>query len=47
MGTKNNPGVFDCYQSADPDEPMFTLRGKDCSAFMLVFLWVDMRKSRL
>ena len=29
MGTKNNPGEFDCYESADPDEPMFVLLARD------------------
>ena len=25
MGTKNNPGKFDCYANAKPDEPLFVL----------------------
>lgn len=29
MGTKNNPGEFDCYANAAPDEPMFILLGRD------------------
>lgn len=29
MGTKNNPGAFDCYANAEPDEPMFVLLGRD------------------
>lgn len=29
MGTKNNPGAFDCYTKAGPDEPIFTLRAND------------------
>ncbi|HAW11807.1 MAG TPA: aspartate decarboxylase, partial [Chloroflexi bacterium] len=29
MGTKNNPGKFDCYDDAHPDEPMFVLLGRD------------------
>ena len=28
MGTKNNPGKYDCYEKAGPDEPIFTLRAK-------------------
>lgn len=27
MGSKNNPGKYDCYEAADPDEPMFILLG--------------------
>ena len=23
MSTKNNPGSYDCYANADPDEPMW------------------------
>ena len=29
MGTKNNPGQFDCYRNAEPDEPMFVLLARD------------------
>ena len=25
MGTKNEPGEFDCYAAAEPDEPMFII----------------------
>jgi len=25
MATKKNPGEFDCYANAGPDEPMFVL----------------------
>lgn len=32
MGTKNNPGDNDCYSRAMPDEPMFTLLGRDPAA---------------
>jgi hypothetical protein len=39
MGTKNNPGKFDCYTKAEPDEPMFVLLGRDPSAHLLVELW--------
>lgn len=41
MGTKNNPGKFDCYEKADPDEPMFVLLGRDPLASVLVQLWAD------
>lgn len=43
MGTKNNPSPFDCYASADPDEPMFVLLARDPMAPILVRLWADLR----
>ena len=43
MGTKNNPGQFDCYSKADGDEPIFVLRGKDPVAANLVREWVHRR----
>lgn len=43
MGTKNNPGTFDCYENAGPDEPMFVLLGRDRHAPALVRLWALMR----
>jgi len=43
MGTKNDPGIFDCYADAEPDEPIFVLRAKDASAPMLVRMWAFMR----
>lgn len=43
MGTKNDPGVFDCYTNADPDEPMFVLLGRDRHAAGLVRLWALLR----
>ena len=39
MGTKNNPGTFDCYANAEGDEPMFVLLGRDKHAPTLVWLW--------
>lgn len=39
MGTKNNPGKYDCYGKAEPDEPIFTLRSKDVAAEYLVAAW--------
>lgn len=44
MGTKNNPGEFDCYAKAHPDEPLFILRGKDPVAPYLVSMWVYSRQ---
>lgn len=43
MGTKNNPGKFDCYANAAPDEPMFVLLGRDRHAALLVRLWALLR----
>jgi hypothetical protein len=45
MGTKNNPGAFDCYEAAHPDEPMFVLLGRDRLAASLVRLWAYMRRA--
>lgn len=39
MGTKNNPGNYDCYENADPDEPLFILLGRDPLAASLVEVW--------
>lgn len=44
MGTKNNPGAFDCYAAAEPDEPMFILLGRDKHAPTLVWLWAALRE---
>jgi hypothetical protein len=46
MATKNNPGRFDCYENAHPDEPMFVLLGRDPMAGSLVLEWVGMRRAR-
>lgn len=43
MGTKNNPGSFDCYANAEPDEPMFTLLARDPLAPGLVRIWAALR----
>ena len=43
MGTKNNPGKFDCYAKAHPDEPMFTLLDRDPVAGVLVRMWLTLR----
>jgi hypothetical protein len=44
MGTKKDPGKFDCYAKLADDEPYFVLRGKDPVAWILVNLWVTYRK---
>lgn len=43
MGTKNNPSPHDCISKAEPDEPHFTLLGRDPCASMLVTMWIKMR----
>lgn len=43
MGTKNNPGAFDCYAKAEADEPMFVLLARDKHAPALVWLWATLR----
>ena len=47
MGTKNNPGQFDCYANAEPDEPMFVLLGRDRLAPFLVSIWSKIRMGDL
>ena len=39
MGTKNNPGEFDFYAAAEPDEPIFILLGRDPHAHAAVRKW--------
>lgn len=43
MGTKNNPGQFDCYAAAGPDEPMFVLLARDRHAATFVRAWAIVR----
>lgn len=43
MGTKQNPGRFDCYEAALPDEPMFVLLARDPLAPFLVSIWSAIR----
>lgn len=44
MGTKNNPGNFDCYGNAEPDEPMFILLARDACAPAAVDKWAEYRE---
>lgn len=39
MGTKSNPGDFDCYANAEDDEPMFILLARDESAPAIIREW--------
>lgn len=43
MATKNNPGKYDCYANAEPDEPMFVLLARDDLAPSLVIIWAMIR----
>jgi hypothetical protein len=43
MGTKNNPGSYDCYAHAHPEEPLFILLGRDPVAASMVRLWAEVR----
>lgn len=47
MGTKNQPGEFDCYAKADPDEPVFVLLGRDPVASLVVNAWALVREKLL
>lgn len=44
MGTKNNPGKFDCYARAELDEPVFVLLGRDPVASLVVEYWMMLRE---
>lgn len=43
MSTKNNPGQWDCYSKAAPDEPMFVLLARDPLAPDIVREWINRR----
>ena len=47
MGTKNNPGVFDCYANALPDEPLFTVLARDPQFYGLVSRWARQREQMI
>jgi hypothetical protein len=46
MGTKTEPGRFDCYGAAEPHEPIFILLGRDPVAADLVREWVKRRQAK-
>jgi len=46
MGTKTQPGQFDCYAALEPDEPFFVLKATDVSAPLAVFLWAELYRER-
>lgn len=41
MGTKLNPGKFDCHANAAADEPLFTLLARDETAPGVVRQWAS------
>jgi hypothetical protein len=47
MGTKNEPGKFDCYANAEPDEPMFVLLARDPAAPRAILEWIKVRKGMI
>lgn len=47
MGTKEQPGKFDCYHAAEPDEPLFVLLARDKFAPDLVREWARMRENMI
>lgn len=47
MGTKENPGPFDCYANALPDEPMFILLARDTAAPAAIRAWARVRRSHI
>jgi hypothetical protein len=46
MGTKRNPGKFDCHAKADPDTELFTLVSTDELMPHLIryWVWLKLRK---
>lgn len=47
MGTKLNPGKFDCHAKALPDEPIFTLLARDRSAPFIIRNWAVLRHAEI
>lgn len=47
MGTKLNPGKFDCYGSAMPDEEMFTVLARDPAYPKVVHDWANEREREI
>ncbi len=46
MGTKTDPGFFNCYGEAAADEPLFTLLARDPDAPLVVEIWARVREAR-
>ena len=43
MGTKADPGKYDCYAIAEDDEPMFVLLARDATSSGVVREWASMK----
>lgn len=43
MPTKQHPGVYDCYKSALPDEPIFVILGRDPAGPATLEFWAEKR----
>lgn len=43
MPTKQNPGLFDCYKAALPDEPIFVILGRDPAGPATLDFWASQR----
>lgn len=41
MGTKANPGKYDCYAKLEEDEPYFLVKATDPLAPILVEMWAS------
>ncbi len=46
MGTKQEPGRYDCLEKLYEDEPFFVLRAQDVLADDLVIFWADMAEAQ-
>lgn len=44
MGTKRDPGQFDAWLAAEPDEPIFTLLARDPAAPDAILEWIRVRR---
>lgn len=44
MGTKKNPGQYDCYFKCGLEEPYFVLRANDPLAPVLVQVWAELAR---
>ena len=47
MSTKEHPGLYDAYNSALPDEPMFVLLARDTGSPRIVRAWANVREGEI
>jgi hypothetical protein len=47
VSTKKNPGQFDCYANAEPEEPLFIVLARDKDAPLLVRMWAMLREGAI